>query len=171
MNAAAQPAVFTLSPALRAGLIAAATLLGLITLTAIAKMSLGLTPVTQSAKKIAIVIHLATVIPAIPLGLYVLLSRKGTPTHRNLGKLWLVLMGVTAISTLFIRQANHGSLSYIHLFVPLTAFGIWQVISSARSGRLADHRRHVVGMYIGALLVAGFTSFIPGRLMWHWLAG
>lgn len=174
MTAAAtntRPVAFSLTPALRAGLVAAATVLGVITLTALAKAMLGLVPATRSAKEVAVVIHLVTVIPAIPLGLYVLLARKGTPRHRALGKLWLALMGVTALSTLFIRQINQGDLSYVHLFVPLTLVGIWQVVASARSGRLADHRRHVVSMYIGALLIAGFTSFIPGRLMWHWLAG
>lgn len=162
---------FDLKPGTRAALIAAATVLGVITIVALGKASLGLVPSTQSARNIAVLIHLVTVIPAIPLGLYVLLSRKGTPTHKALGKFWLVLMGVTAIAALFIRQINDGSFSFIHLFVPLTLVGIWQVIASARAGRIADHRRHVVSMYIGALLIAGFTSFIPGRAMWHWLVG
>lgn len=163
--------IFTLNPALRATLIAAATILVTITVVALARVLIGLVPATQSLRNAAVIIHLATVVPAIPLGLYVLLARKGTPRHKSLGKLWLALMGVTAVSTLFIRQVNDGSLSLIHLFVPLTLVGIWQIISSARSGGLAAHRRHVVSLYIGALLIAGFTSFIPGRLMWHWLVG
>ncbi len=165
----ARTASLAIAPTTRAALIAGATLLGIITLVALVRMLAGYAPSAQSARKIAVVIHLVTVIPAIPLGLYVLLARKGTPGHKAMGRVWLALMAVTALSTLFIRQVNAGSLSLIHLFVPLTLVGIWQVIASARSGRLADHRRHVVSMYIGALLVAGFTSFIPGRLMWHWL--
>lgn len=148
---------------------AGSAILGAITLIALFRLAAGMTPATGYVRQAALMIHLATVVPAIPLGLAVLLGRKGTPRHRTMGKVWLTLMGVTAISTLFIRNVNDGSFSLIHLFVPLTFFGIYQIITSARRHDIAAHKRHVTSLYIGALLVAGFASFFPGRLMWHWL--
>ena len=44
-----------------------------------------------------VMLHLATVVPALLLGPVVLLRRKGDATHRMLGRIWAVLMLVTAI--------------------------------------------------------------------------
>jgi len=54
---------------------------------------------------IAIQIHVAAVIPAAVLGAYLLLKPKGTSRHRLLGKIWLSLMLVTALSS-FISSAG-----------------------------------------------------------------
>lgn len=47
-------------------------------------------------------LHLATVIPAFVLGSYLMLNRKGTSFHKSLGKLYLLLMLITAIVSLFM---------------------------------------------------------------------
>lgn len=67
----------------------------------------------------AIAIHLLTAIPALPLGAYVLLSRKGDLAHRTLGKIWAALMLVTAIDTFFIREVT-GHIGPIHIFAVVT---------------------------------------------------
>ena len=46
--------------------------------------------------------HLATILPAFVIGTYMMIRRKGTPLHRLLGKIYMVLMLVTAVITLFI---------------------------------------------------------------------
>lgn len=73
---------------------------------AIARMALGLAPPTPSARELPLVVHLATIVPAIPLGAYLIWARKGGPRHKALGKLWISLMTVSAVSTLFLRQIN-----------------------------------------------------------------
>ncbi len=160
---------FDLAPTTRIAMLAGGAVLCAASLAALVRLGLGLAPQTESARELAIVIHLATVIPAIPLGLLVFLGPKGTRTHRRLGLVWMGLMGITALSTLFIRHINDGSFSFVHLFVPLTLVGIVQAIVAARQGRIGDHKRHLVNLYFGALLVAGLFSFLPGRLMWAWL--
>ncbi|HEX3652657.1 MAG TPA: DUF2306 domain-containing protein [Rhizomicrobium sp.] len=74
-------------------------------------------------------IHVATVVPAFFIGSYLIfLSRKGARHHRVLGYFYLTLMTITAVAALFVHAIMPSSplfgLSPIHLFVPLTLFGV-----------------------------------------------
>jgi uncharacterized membrane protein len=116
-------------------------------------------------------LHLATILIVLTLTPIILLGRRGTPRHRLLGRIWVSAMLMTALISLGIRVINHGHWSWIHLlslFVIVQAPLIWW---SARSGRLATHRRTVRGMVTGALLIAGFFTFPFDRLLGHWLFG
>ncbi len=130
-------------------------------------MHFDLTPIVNAP--LPIKVHLATVIPAFLVGAYLILfSRKGAPHHRALGYFYLTLMSVTALTTLFIHQVNPNGfmgLSPIHLFVPLTFFGVVGAISGARTHNVKRHRRSMIGLYIGGLIVAGSLAFMPGRIM------
>ncbi|MEP9401967.1 DUF2306 domain-containing protein [Sphingomonas silueang] len=145
--------------------------LGLASLYALLRAATGIAPPAADAHGVAVAIHLMSVLPAIPLGLYVLLTRKGGARHRLLGRIWMALMVSTALSALFIRQLNHGGFSWIHIFVPLTIAIAALAIASARAGRIAQHRNRLIGMYLGALVIPGAFAFAPGRLMWVWAFG
>ena len=132
---------------------------------------LGFAPATPWVRDVALATHLITVIPAIPLGTYVILSRKGGARHKLLGKIWLTLMFITAIATVFIRNVNDGQFSWIHAFTLLTFIAIPQAIISARQGQIEAHKRHLRNFFIGALVIAGLTAFAPGRTMWQWAFG
>lgn len=116
-------------------------------------------------------IHLATVLPAFALGTYLIFfSRKGAPHHRALGYLYLALMSITALSTLFIHETNPSGLfgfSLIHLFVPLTVAGVYNAIVGARTHNIKRHRGAMIGLYLGGLLIAGAFTFMPGRIMYR----
>jgi uncharacterized membrane protein len=118
---------------------------------------------------LAVQLHLATVIPAFFLGSWQLLvSRKGSGVHRTAGYLYLALMGTTAVIALFIHGLMPGGplgLSPLHLLVPLTLHGAWQSVRTARRGDIQAHRRAMKGLYVGALVIAGSLSFLPGRLL------
>jgi len=115
---------------------------------------------------LAVRIHMATVIPAFFIGAWlVLFSAKGARLHRGFGVLYLLLMTVTAVTTLFVHVLNPGHFSWIHLFVPLTLFGVTSTILALRRGDIRGHRRSMIGLYVGALLIAGAFTFLPGRLM------
>lgn len=121
---------------------------------------------------LSIQIHLATVLPAFVLGTWLLfLSRKGSPVHRKLGFAYLGLMIVTAFTTLFIQSLRPGQWSWIHLFVPLTFWGVYSAITRIRRGDVAGHRRSMLGLYFGGLLIAGGFTFFPGRLMYRLFFG
>lgn len=162
---------FDLPKWLRVTAASAATVLLALCVYAVVRWTLGFAPATPWVRDVALATHLITVIPAIPLGTYVILSRKGGARHKLLGKIWLSLMFVTAISTIFIRNVNDGQFSWIHLFTLLTFIAIPQAIVSARQGRIEAHKKHVRNFFIGALVIASLTAFTPGRTMWQWAFG
>ena len=109
---------------------------------------------------LALIIHLATILPALLLGAYVLIRRKGDRRHKLLGKIWIALMVTTAISVLWLGE----SWSFIHLFSLLVFISIPRAIWAIRSGNVIGHQRAMQGMYIGSV-VAGFFAMLPGRLL------
>lgn len=117
-------------------------------------------------------LHLATVLPAFLIGTYLMLNRKGTPRHRALGKSYLLLMLLTAALTLFMR-AQHpvllGHFGYLHLFVVLVGVTVPRAYFAARRGDIRAHRSGMIGLYVGALILAGAFAFMPGRLLHRWL--
>ena len=145
------------------------TLMTIAIAVALFKFLTGLAADDGRYRNIAIAIHIVTVLPCVPLGAYLLLSTKGTKLHKALGKIWITLMVVTAIAITFVRGGT--DFSWIHIFVPLTLVGAWQVISSARKGQMAKHPRHITQMYLGALMIPGLFAFLPSRLMGMWLFG
>jgi uncharacterized membrane protein len=118
----------------------------------------------------AIKIHVATVIPAFLIGTHqIFFSRKGAPFHRALGYIYLTLMTITAIAALFVHsvmpRGPFFGFSPIHLFVPLTLFGVVGALRGAWTHNVPMHRRAMLGVYIGGILIAGSLAFLPGRVM------
>lgn len=109
-----------------------------------------------------ILIHLATVLPALVIGTWLIfLSTKGARPHRGFGALYLALMTATAATVYFIRP-----LSFLHLFVPVTLVSVFGALSSARAGNIASHRGFMLGLYFGGLFFAGALAvLLPGRLI------
>lgn len=131
---------------------------------ALGKAMLGMVEGLHHYNKLPVIIHVAAVLPTIPLGGWLLLARKGTALHKRLGKLWLVLMLVTATSAIFIQTS--GGFSWIHLFVPMTFHAAWKVMATAKAGDIQAHKRHLVFTYLTALMLPGLAAFlVPGRLM------
>ena len=113
----------------------------------------------------AIQIHVAAVVPAALLGAYLLVRPKGTPQHRVLGKIWLTLMVVTALSSFFIHQVNvFYGFSPIHVLSIFVLFGCWRAIANARKRNIEAHKRIVRGLYLGGIVGAGAFTFLPGRI-------
>ena len=111
--------------------------------------------------------HVIVAVAAVVLGAGQLLAVKGTASHRAVGYAWAGLMSAAAVSAVFIREINDGRFSFIHLFVPLTFFGLLRLISHARARRVARHKRIGVALFFGALITPGLFAFVPGRLMHH----
>ena len=120
-------------------------------------------------------LHLATVLPAFALGTYLLLNRKGTPIHRRLGRIYLSLMAVTGIVTLFmpavVGPTLLGHFGFIHSFSILTLVTVPSAYLAARAGRISTHRGNMIGLYVGGILIAGSLALTPGRLLHGWLFG
>ena len=168
---AARPAnAFDIPLWLRTLVAFAATGMTLAAFYAVGRGVFGYAPDHHAARLVAVVIHVSTVLPAIPLGGYLLLARKGTPRHKQLGKVWVALMVITALSAIFIRSG--GSFSPIHIFVPLTLIASYKLVATARRGDMKGHKKEILSLYLGALMIPGIVSMaVPGRLMNVWLFG
>jgi len=118
-------------------------------------------------------LHLATVLPAFVIGTYLMFSRKGSPIHRLLGKIYMSLMFFTAIVSLFIPAfvgpTIFGHFGLIHLLSILTLFVVPSAYLAAKRHNVKRHRNAMIALYAGGLLLAGFFAFMPGRLMHTWL--
>ena len=118
----------------------------------------------------AIQLHLATVVPALPLGAWLLWRPvKGDAAHRIGGRIWALLMIVTAIDSFWIRSIT-GGIGPIHLFSVLTLVQLPRAIWFARSGQIERHLKTMRGVYFG-LLAAGFFAMAPGRTLWMFVFG
>ncbi|MFC6621851.1 DUF2306 domain-containing protein [Novosphingobium panipatense] len=111
-------------------------------------------------------LHLLSVIPALPVGAYVLLRRKGDKAHRTAGRIWGGLMMVAALSSFGLP----GGLGLIHGLSVLVLVMIPRGILQARRGNIAAHRRTMSLTYL-SLAVAGMFTLLPGRLLGSWLFG
>lgn len=124
------------------------------------------------AAPLAIQIHATAATAALLLGAVVLFRRKGTPLHKAMGRTWVGLMLVVATSALFINEIRLiGPFSPIHVFVLLTYVGIWQGIREIRRGNVVAHQAAMKSLYLGALLLTGAFTLLPGRRMHDVLFG
>lgn len=119
---------------------------------------------------LAVKVHVATVLPAFLIGTYqIFLSRKGAPFHRALGYVYLTLMTITSIAALFVHSLMPKSpffgMSPIHLLVAVTIFGVIGALRGAWTHNIPLHRRSMLAVYIGGILIAGSLALMPGRIM------
>lgn len=131
---------------------------------------MNLTPLLSAPP--AVQIHAFSALAALVLGALVLFRRKGTPLHKAMGRVWALLMLVTATSSLFINDIRmFGPFSPIHGFALITYFGLAEGIVAIRRRRVEAHRKAMVGLYFMALVLAGAFTFLPGRRMYHVVFG
>ncbi len=124
-----------------------------------------------AAQPMVIKLHVLGAVGTVALGGLIFSMRKGRTFHRTAGWLWVSLMLVTAVSSLFIVGINGDVWSLIHLisgWVLVTLpLGVW----AARRHRVSAHGKAMTGIFIGSSLVAGGFAFLPGRLMWNLFLG
>jgi uncharacterized membrane protein len=118
--------------------------------------------------------HLVTAAAALLLGLVLLRRRKGTWSHRTLGWIWVLLMGSAALASAFIRDYRLPNLfgyTPIHLLTLAVAVLLPLAVVYIRRGNLRGHRKTMTGLYIGACIVAGLFTLLPGRFLGSLLWG
>ena len=119
--------------------------------------------------------HLATIVPAFFIGSFLLLRHKGTPLHKALGKIYMLLMIATGMITLLMQSEVGPRLfdhfGFIHLFSLLTLYTAPAAWLAARRHDVKEHRANMIGLYVGGLLIAGAFAFAPGRLLHALLFG
>jgi uncharacterized membrane protein len=126
--------------------------------------AMSLAPLLDAAP--AIPLHAIAAMTAFVLGLVQFASPKGTLPHRTLGWIWVGLMGLVAISSFWIHQLRLvGPWSPIHLLSIFTLAMLPLAVWRAHTHRVAEHRRAMISIFAGALVVAGLFTLLPGRIM------
>jgi uncharacterized membrane protein len=120
-----------------------------------------------AAASLPIKIHLATVLAAFALATVQMLGPKGRTMHRILGWTLVALLLTTAVASIFIRNPHDGPINPLQVFSVWTLVAIPLAVYAARRRNVVFHARMMTGFYMGALVVAGLLTFIPGRLMWR----
>ncbi len=111
-------------------------------------------------------LHALAAILAFFLGGLVLFRRKGDRLHKLGGRIWVSLMLTVAMSSFFIHTIRlWGPWSPIHLLSLGTLAALAWGVGLARMRRIADHRRVMKATYLGALVIAGVFTLLPGRIM------
>lgn len=120
----------------------------------------------------AIQIHAFAAIGAFGLGAVQLAAPKGTLPHRTLGWIWAGLMLAVALSSFWIHTINlWGAWSPIHILSIVTLITLPMGLLYARRHNVGGHKRVMIMLYLGALIIAGIFTFMPGRIMYRAVFG
>lgn len=110
--------------------------------------------------------HAFAAMVAFALGVVQLAAPKGTIPHRTVGWIWVVLMALVAVSSFWIHDIRMiGPFSPIHLLSIFTLAMLVVAVMHARRHRVDRHRKAMTTIFIGALIIAGLFTFLPGRIM------
>jgi uncharacterized membrane protein len=114
----------------------------------------------------AIQLHAFAAMSAFVLGSVQLAAPKGTMPHRTVGWVWVVLMVVVSVSAFFIHELRiWGQWSPIHLLAIFTLATLPLAVWRAHTHAVAQHRVAMLSIFVGALVIAGLFTFLPGRIM------
>ena len=111
-------------------------------------------------------VHAFAAMAAFAVGVVQLSAPKGTLPHRAIGWLWVSLMLVVSISAFFIHTIRlWGPWSPIHLLAIFTLVMLPLAVWSAHRHDVTRHRNAMILMFLGALVIAGLFTLLPGRIM------
>ena len=117
-------------------------------------------------------LHAIMAMIAIILGGIQLSMKKGGAIHKLLGRIWVGLMLIVAITSFFIHEIRlWGAYSPIHLLSLWTIFILGVGIYYARVGNIKRHKQVMITLYFFALILTGFFTLMPGRVMHQILIG
>jgi len=117
-------------------------------------------------------LHAIAAMVAIILGGIQLYMKKGGMLHKILGRLWIGLMLIVSISSFFIHEIKlWGPYSPIHLLSIWTIFSLGLAIYFVRIGNIKRHKQVMIALYVFALILTGFFTLLPGRVMHQVLVG
>lgn len=117
-------------------------------------------------------VHAGSALMAFVLGAVQLARPKGGHGHRVLGYLWAGLMLTVAASSFGIREIDQwNGFSLIHLLSIQVLATLPLAVAQARRGAITAHRRSMQLMFLGALVIAGAFTLLPGRIMYKVVFG
>jgi uncharacterized membrane protein len=125
---------------------------------------MSLTPLLEAAPTIPL--HAFAAMGAFVLGLVQFAAPKGTLPHRTIGFIWVGLMLVVAVSSFWINYLRWvGPWGPIHLLSIFTLVMLPLAVWKAHTHQVASHRKIMIYLFLGALVIAGLFTLVPGRVM------
>ena len=125
---------------------------------------MSLQPLLDAAPVIQV--HAFSALAALALGIVQLSAPKGTLPHRTMGWAWVVLMVIVAGSSFWIHGFRMiGPFGPIHGLSVFTLVMLPLAVIHARRHRTERHRKAMIGIFTGALVIAGLFTLWPGRIM------
>ena len=117
-------------------------------------------------------LHALVALLAIVLGGIQLTMKKGTRLHKALGWIWTGVMAVVAMTSFFIHEIRlWGQYSPIHLLSLWTLISLGLAIYFAKAGKIKRHQQIMIALYGFGLILTGFFTLMPGRVMHHIIFG
>jgi uncharacterized membrane protein len=125
---------------------------------------MSLAPLLDAAP--AIRLHAFAAMTAFALGIVQLSAPKGTLPHRTIGWIWVTLMAIVSLSSFWIHDLRlWGPWSPIHLISIFTLLMLPLAVWAAHRHAVDRHRRAMTAIFLGALVIAGVFTLVPGRIM------
>ena len=110
-----------------------------------------------------IVTHVVGALTSVVLGGYQVWRRpKGDTRHRLLGRVWVVLILWTAVSSFWIRHINEGAFSWLHVLSVVTLVTVTLGVVNAVRGNVPAHRGNMVRSWLGACGAMVAATAVPG---------
>ncbi len=116
--------------------------------------------------------HAFSALTAMTLGAWQLfVSRKGSPLHRLVGRVWVGLMLYVSVTSFWIREIRHGQFSLLHILSIVTIVSVILGIFDARRGNLRSHVGNMRGSWIGLCFAGAFALGVPDRAIPQFVLG
>ena len=123
-----------------------------------------LDPFLQTLPQIQI--HAGFGVIALLLGPFVLWRRKRDRTHKVLGYVWVLAMGLCALGGLFIpSHFTPWGIGPIHALSIYALLGLFVAMRAIYRRNIAEHREVMQNLYVRGVMLAGAFNFLPGRTM------
>jgi uncharacterized membrane protein len=116
-------------------------------------------------------VHAFVALFAFVLGFGQFVLPKGTLPHRVMGYVWVACMAVIALSSFGIQGLRPGSFSFVHVVSVYTLIMLPFAVLPARRGQVRGHAIAMISLFVGALVIAGAFTLVPGRIMHHVVFG
>jgi uncharacterized membrane protein len=111
-------------------------------------------------------VHAFAAMAAFGLGIVQFAAPKGTLPHRTVGWLWVALLATIAISSFWIHEIRMwGPFSPIHLLSIFVLIMLPRAVWAAHGHKVSAHKKGMIGIFVGGLVIAGAFTFWPGRIM------
>ena len=116
--------------------------------------------------------HVIAVSLTIMLTPIQLLLERGSDWHRQIGRVWMIAMALTALSSFFISTIHWiGPFSPLHILSIINLVGLAYAYRAARRGHAKAHSIAMISLVISALVIPGIFTLFPGRIMYRVVFG